>query len=84
VEEKLNLIKSAIKRNQRIEILYLKNKDVKSRRIISPSFVGEMEYSGKTYLGMEAFCHLRNDRRVFRVDRILEIKECRGSLPISI
>ena len=84
VEEKLNLIKSAIKRNQRIEILYLKNKDVKSRRIISPSFVGEMEYSGKTYLGMEAFCHLRNDRRVFRVDRILEIKECRGSLSINI
>ncbi|MBE0426171.1 MAG: AAA family ATPase [Nitrospirae bacterium] len=75
VEEKLNLIKDAIKTNQRIEILYLKNNDVKSRRVISPVFVGEMQYSGKTYLGMEAFCHLRNDRRVFRLDRILEIRE---------
>lgn len=75
VEEKLNLIKSAIKRKQRIEILYLKNNDVKSRRIISPIFVGEMEYSGKTYLGMEAFCYLRNEKRIFRVDRILEIGE---------
>lgn len=74
-EEKLNLIKIAIKTNQRLEIVYLKNNDTKSRRIISPVSVGEMEYSGRKYIGMEAFCHLRNDRRVFRLDRILEIKK---------
>lgn len=74
-EKKLNIIKNAINTNQRLEIVYLKNNDTKSKRIISPIFVGEMEYSGKTYTGMEAFCHLRNDRRVFRLDRILEIKE---------
>ncbi len=73
VEEKLNVIKNAINTNQKIEILYLKNNDIKSRRIITPTFVGEMQYSGKTYLGMEAFCHLRNEIRVFRIDRILEI-----------
>lgn len=75
VEEKLNLIRTAIKTKHSIEIIYLKNNDVKSRRIISPVFVGEMEYSGKKYIGMEAFCHLRNDRRVFRLDRILKIRE---------
>lgn len=74
-EKKLNIIKSAIESNQRLEIVYLKNNDTKSKRIISPIFVGEMEYSGRTYIGMEAFCHLRNDTRVFRIDRILDIRE---------
>jgi ATP-dependent exoDNAse (exonuclease V) alpha subunit len=75
IEEKIHLIKSAIENQSKIEILYLKNNDVKSRRKITPAFVGEMEYSGKTYLGMEAFCHLRNEKRIFRLDRILEISE---------
>jgi deoxyadenosine/deoxycytidine kinase len=75
LERKINLIKSTIENRQKIEILYLKNNDVKSRRIITPTFVGKMEYSGKTYLGMEAFCHLRNEKRIFRIDRILEIRE---------
>jgi predicted DNA-binding transcriptional regulator YafY len=34
-----------------------------------------MEYHGKKYFGMRAFCLKRNDDRVFRIDRILEIKE---------
>ena len=75
IEEKIHLIKKAIERHQQIEILYLKNNDIKSRRVLTPSFAGEMEYSGKTYLGMEAFCHLRNEKRIFRIDRILEIRE---------
>ncbi len=75
IEEKIHLIKSAIENQSKIEILYLKNNDVKSRRVITPAFVGKMEYSGKTYLGMEAFCHLRNEKRIFRLDRILEISE---------
>ncbi len=75
VKEKMDLIKMAIKTGKRIEIVYLKNNDTKSRRIISPLFVGEMQYGGKTYLGMEAFCHLRNDTRVFRIDRILDIRD---------
>jgi len=34
-----------------------------------------MEYRGKNYLGMRAFCLKRNEERTFRVDRILDIKE---------
>ena len=36
---------------------------------------GEMEYHGKKYLGMRAFCLKRKEERVFRIDRILEIIE---------
>jgi len=34
---------------------------------------------GKKYLGMQAFCLKRNEERVFRIDRILEIREGHGS-----
>jgi predicted DNA-binding transcriptional regulator YafY len=34
-----------------------------------------MEYQGKKYLGMRAFCMKRNEERVFRIDWILEIEE---------
>jgi hypothetical protein len=74
-EEKINLMRSAIERQQKIEITYLKNNDVKSRRVITPVLVGEMEYHGKPFKGIEAFCHLRNEKRIFRIDRILEIRE---------
>ena len=37
--------------------------------------MGEMEYRGKKYLGMRAFCMKRREERVFRVDRILESEE---------
>jgi len=74
-EEKVNLMRSAIKQQRKIEIIYLKNNDVKSRRVITPLLVGEMEYQGKPFNGIEAFCHLRNEKRIFRIDRILEIRE---------
>ena len=49
--------------------------DDKTTRVVRPKAVGEMEYRGKKYLGMRAFCLKRNEERVFRVDRILEIEE---------
>jgi len=74
-EEKIEIIKRAIKNKTKLEITYLKAQDQKSKRTILPSNVGEMEYLGKRYLGVEAHCFLRNEERVFRVDRILEMKE---------
>jgi len=75
LEEKVKLIEHAIKTRTRLKIVYLKNNDVKSRRVVTPSTVGRMEYLEKPFLGMEAFCHARNEERVFRVDRILEMEE---------
>lgn len=72
-EDKLEMISNAIADKSNIEILYLKGQDDKSRRAVRPLRVGEMEYKGYPYLGMEAFCLERNEKRIFNVDKILEI-----------
>ena len=75
VDDKVEMIKQAIERRALLEITYLKPNDEKSRRVIRPEAVGDMEYQGRNYLGVRAFCMKRNEERVFRVDRILEIKQ---------
>jgi len=75
MDGKIEIIKRAITNRVSLEIVYLKPSDEKTTRIVRPEAVGEMEYRGKKYLGMEAFCMQRNEERVFRVDRILEIRE---------
>lgn len=75
VDDKVELIKRAIAGRALLEITYLKPNDEKSKRLIRPETVGEMEYQGKHYLGVRGFCMKRNEERVFRVDRILEIRE---------
>ncbi len=74
-EDKLLMIAEAIAQKRSIEIIYLKAKDEKSRRSIRPLFMGEMEYSGHPYLGLEAYCLERKEKRLFNVDRILEITD---------
>lgn len=74
LDDKIALIKKAISEKRELEITYLKAQDEKSRRKITPQTVGKMEYMGKSYIGVEAYCHSRRDTRVFRVDRILEMK----------
>ena len=74
LKDKVKLIERAIAENRDLEITYLKAQDEKSRRVITPKTVGEMEYMGKSYIGTEAYCHTRRDTRVFRVDRILEVR----------
>jgi predicted DNA-binding transcriptional regulator YafY len=74
-DDKVELIKRAIAGKSALEIVYLKPNDEKTRRTVIPESVGEMEYQGRRYVGMRAFCLKRNEERAFRVDRILEIKE---------
>jgi len=80
LEEKIDLIRKAIFENQPLEIVYLKPNNEKSERIVWPREVGEMEYKGKEYIGMRAFCNARNDERTFRVDRILKLNEVRETI----
>src|SRR4030042_420363 len=75
VDGKTKIIKRAIQNKLSLEIVYLKPSDEKTTRVVRPEAVGEMEHRGKKYLGMRAFCLKRNDERVFRIDRILEIRE---------
>lgn len=51
-DDKIEVIKRAIENGTALEIIYLKPTDEKSRRVIKPEMVGEMEYCGKSYLGM--------------------------------
>ncbi len=75
VDGKIETIRKAIENEALLEIVYLKPSDEKTTRVVRPESVGEMEYRGKKYLGMRAFCLKRNEERVFRIDRILEIRE---------
>lgn len=72
-EEKLQMLGRAIREERDIDIVYLKAKDEKTKRTILPLQVSDMEYSGHPFLGLEAYCRMRGERRVFNVDRILDI-----------
>lgn len=73
--QKIRRIKDVIRKNGALEIVYLKNKDVKSKRRVRPGYVGDLLYKDTSFTGMKAFCYERNEQRYFRVDRILEMKE---------
>lgn len=74
MEDKVSFLQEAIEKQLKLEILYLKKSDEKSRRIIEPKYVGELFYKDIPFLGLEAFCYSRQENRNFRVDRILEMK----------
>ena len=78
-EEKIRLIEAAIRDRQTLEIVYLKAKDEKSRRSIKPLSIGDMAYKGHSFLGLQAMCLQRQERRTFNVDRILEVRSNRSS-----
>jgi ATP-dependent DNA helicase PIF1 len=71
LQKKIMIIQTAISENDSVTITYLKANDTKSVREITPFRVGEMEYKGVKYIGIEAYCHKAKADRVFRVDRIL-------------
>ncbi len=71
--EKCNFIEKAIEQRRSLELVYLKTNDEKSIRLVKPLSVRELQYKGKKYLGLEAFCEERKDTRHFRIDRILEM-----------
>lgn len=78
--KKMEIIQNAIDDEQALEIVYLKSSDVKSRRVIIPHVVGEMEYMDKPFIGVEAYCLSRKEDRVFRVDRMLELRVAEKSV----
>ena len=73
LEKKLDVIENAIARRLSIEMTYLKPDDTRSIRTIRPLSVGTESYRGRAFLGMRAYCLLRQDERMFRVDRILSL-----------
>jgi ATP-dependent exoDNAse (exonuclease V) alpha subunit len=74
-DDRLALIKEAIKNKANLKITYLKGKDEKSVREITPKRVGPMEFKGHVYTGLEAYCLERGEKRLFNVERILSIEK---------
>lgn len=74
LSEKIELIQNAIEGDRWLEIVYLKREDERSSRKIKPLNIGQMNYKGVDYVGVQALCALRDQERVFRVDRILDMK----------
>lgn len=72
---KRQLLHEAIRKKQRIQIVYLKPNDEKSVRTITPIEIRQMEYLGREFEGLQAYCHLSQDNRTFKINRILEIKQ---------
>ena len=78
IDEKRGIIDDAIRRGIDLEVIYLKPDDTKSTRTIRPIVIEQMEYKGRAFEGLRAYCRLRGDQRTFRIDRILEISYSAG------
>lgn len=63
-------IKRALEKGDELEIRYQSAGGTVSIRKITPLSIGPFRGTAM----IEAFCHLRNDKRNFRLDRILEIR----------
>ena len=74
LERKIKLIEQAIAEGRLLEITYLKAADEKSRRVVRPVSVGDCQYNKTSFKGLQAHCLKAGAHRVFRVDRILELK----------
>jgi ATP-dependent DNA helicase PIF1 len=74
-EDKKGLIREAIRRNGELDIVYLKTDDTKTKRRIRPETIEMMEYRGKAFEGVRAYCFKRREARTFRIDRMLEVEE---------
>ncbi|MGB9005072.1 MAG: WYL domain-containing protein, partial [Candidatus Aminicenantales bacterium] len=72
--QKKALINEAISEGRDLEILYLKPDDTKTRRRVHPESIKMLDYNGKRFEGVVAYCYKREDQRHFRIDRMLELK----------
>lgn len=72
-QDKETLVREAILGHKAIKIVYLKENEEKTERVIWPENMGSIEYQGQKYIGLSGFDELRGEPRTFRVDRILSI-----------
>ena len=72
-EAKVEIIEQAIAADSPVEMKYLKRNDVRTTRRVRPLEVGTRSFAGREFLGMRAWCMLREDERTFRIDRILSL-----------
>ncbi len=74
-EKKVKMLKKAINEQAKLEMTYLKANDTKSTRVILPLTAGEEKYQDKKFLGLLAYCIKHNEKQMFNIARILDLKE---------
>ena len=67
------LIDEVISSSRMVRIKYLSRMGVVTKRVVEPTEV--LRYRGHLYL--VAFCHMRQETRIFRIDRILKMDICK-------
>jgi ATP-dependent DNA helicase PIF1 len=82
-DDKFRILEEAIREESLLQMVYLKGSDERSQRIVKPLRLGEMEYAGRPFPGLEAWCMTRRGRRVFNIDRILSLQPAGESTPAS-
>lgn len=75
IEARVELINTSLNNWQSLEIVYLNASNEKSTRLVTPTFVGLLRYKNTMYMGMKGFCHTSQEGKVFRIDRMMEIKK---------
>jgi len=70
IKQKVELLEWAIQSSQKVQFHYENRYGAKSHRTVTPIHLKTVE---KT-LCLEAYCHLRKDRRTFAVERMKEIR----------
>jgi hypothetical protein len=73
LSDKIALIQKTIAAQAALDITYLKADNSRTTRKVIPLIVGTAKYQGAAYDGMKAFCTIRQEECMFRVDRILKI-----------
>ncbi len=75
LEETSECIRDSLAKQEPLEIVYLNATNEKSIRRVTPAYVGLLKHQNIPYLGLKGFCHSSQEDKVFRVDRIMGIKE---------
>ena len=75
LKKKIELLNHVIIHKWCTQMTYLRSKDIKSRRIFEPYEVGDMEHEGIWFIWVKGYCHTSKQEKIFRVDRILELKK---------
>jgi DNA polymerase III epsilon subunit family exonuclease len=64
------LLEEALKSKKNIQLSYLSGAGEETRRVVIPLKI----INRYDYLYLEAFCQLRNEKRTFRLDRVIKMK----------
>ena len=72
--EPYRMIEEAFREGKSVEIMYQKSSGEETTRKITPLSVGIVRKA----VILEAFCHLRQEKRTFRLDRIVRVRNLSG------